>query len=199
MKHFNSIKFGVLAGAVMILAYSCKKDATSKSSTTTSSTSAVASSDAIFVSTVAASSTDTTKKDSVYAIGCFPKGGHADSVAFSSLPASIGTYLTVNYSGYTFKKAFKTVTKSGTADGYVVLITYNGNHIGIKFDASGTFVAVLEQKDRKDLGGPLGFHPGGPFGDRNGMHQDTVAISALPATIASYFTTNYPLIHYCMQ
>jgi len=36
------------------------------------------------------------------------------------------------------------------------------------------------------------FHPGGPFDDRNGMHQDTIALSAIPSAVKTYFTTTYP-------
>ncbi len=198
MKNLTPINYVLAALVLVLMASSCKKDAqTTKSSTSTTATTAIlSSSQAILAGTVTTSS-DTTTKDSVYLIGCYPGGGKADSVAFSSLPSAIGTYLTANYSGYTFKKAFEALTKAGANDGYVVLIQYNGAPVGLKFDASGTFVKVLEQVDRHDLpggqGGPgPGFHPGGPFGYRNGKHQDTIAISALPATITAYFTANYP-------
>lgn len=59
------------------------------------------------------------------------------------------------------------------------------------FDASGILVRVLEQREKGELNGK-GWHEGGCFGNRDGHHRDTVAVSALPATIPSYFTTNYP-------
>ena len=62
--------------------------------------------------------------------------------------------------------------------------------MGLRFDASGNFVAVLEQREGKDLNGH-GWHHGGRFEDRGGSKKDTVALSALPAAIKTYFTTNY--------
>ncbi|MDQ6812625.1 MAG: PepSY-like domain-containing protein [Bacteroidota bacterium] len=114
----------------------------------------------------------------------------ADTIAFSSLPTSIGTYLTANYSGYTFKKAFADKDASGNVAGYVLMIDYNGKPVGIKFDATGAFVRVLEQREGRDLGG-RGFHPSGHFDDRDGLKRDTLAISALPASVISYFASNY--------
>ena len=201
MKKLNLTKYALAAVVLMLIASSCKKEATSTSTVTTNklTTSSVLSlNSAIFAGTTASSSSDTSKKDSIFMIGCYPGGGHADSVAFSALPSAIATYLTANYSGYTFKKAFKALTPTGTIDSYVVLITLNGNPIGLKFDATGTFVAVLKQMDRQDMGGPGDFHPGGPFDDRDGMHQDTIAISALNSAITAYFKANYPtdtLVH----
>ena len=191
MKKFITPYYVLAAMLLVLMASSCKKDAATKSSTTTSAATVIPSFEAILAGTVS-SSADTTVKDTVYMVGCFPGGGAADSVAFSALPSAIGTYLTANYVGYTFKKAYKTLTKSGTADGYVVLITFNGNPVGLKFDTSGNFVAVLEQMDKHDLGQPGGGpHPGGPFPNRGGQ-PDTVALNALPAAITTYFTTTYP-------
>ena len=194
MKRLITTAYVLSALALVLVAASCQKDVQASKvngNGTASTTAALSASEAILAGSVVASS-DTTKRDSVYMIGCYPGGGKADSVAFSSLPSAISTYLTANYAGYTFKKAYKAVTKSGTIDSYIVLITYDSNPVGIKFDVNGAFVAVLELMSPQDVGGKNGFHDGGPFGNRNGMHQDTVAISALPATIAAYFKTNYP-------
>jgi hypothetical protein len=119
-----------------------------------------------------------------------PAGLRPDSVAFSALPAAVSTYLTANYAGYTFQKAFKVTDKVGAVTGYVVAINYSSKPVGLKFDANGVFVQVLEQRERPDHDGP-GWHAGGRFDNRNGMHPDTIAISALPAAIKSYFTANY--------
>ncbi len=184
----------LIAAGMLLLFSSCSKDAaksTKSSSSTTSTT--ITSTELSSVQGISLAVTDSTgSSDTLYAIKCYPKGGKPDSIAFSSLPTAVGTYLTANYSGYTFLRAFKTLTQSGSVDGYVVIIKYNGKPVALKFDSSGTFVAVLEQMDMKDMKSGQPWHPGGPFDDRNGMHQDTVAISALPATITAYFKANYP-------
>jgi hypothetical protein len=200
MKKLNLIRYALTGMVLMLIASSCKKEATSTPTATSTliTSSLLTSNAALFAGTAASSSSDTSKRDSIYMIGCYPGGGHADSVAFSALPSAVATYLTANYSGYTFKKAFKALTKAGAVDSYVVLITLNGNPIGLKFDATGTFVAVLKQMDRQDMGGPGDFHPGGPFDDRDGKCQDTIAISALNSAITTYFKANYPtdtLVH----
>jgi hypothetical protein len=68
----------------------------------------------------------------------------------SGLPAAITDYLTTNYSGYTFQKAYTDKDSSGTISGYVVIIQFNGNPVGLKFDASGNFINVLEQREGRD-------------------------------------------------
>jgi hypothetical protein len=127
----------------------------------------------------------------VFAVGAYPPGGKKDSVTFASLPAAIGTYLTANYAGYTVQKTFKVFTAAGVADGYVVVILFNGKPVALRFDTAGTFVSVLKQCERHDMGAGPGWHPGGRFGDRDGQHRDTVAISALPAAVKTFFSTNY--------
>jgi hypothetical protein len=130
--------------------------------------------------------------DAIFAVNAYPPGGKKDSVTFASLPAAIGTYLTANYAGYTFQKAFKVSTPAGTVDGYVVVILFNGKPVAVKFDATGTFVAELKQCEGHDLGNGPGWHPGGRFDDRDGQHRDTVAISALPSAVKTYLTGAYP-------
>jgi len=182
----------IMAAFLLLLIISCSKDAV-KSTTSSTSTTTITSTELSSTQGISLAVTDSTgSSDTLYAIKCYPKGGKPDSIAFSSLPTAVGTYLTANYSGYTVLKVFKTLTSSGSLDGYVVVIKYDGKPVALKFDGSGTFVAVLEQKDLKDIKSGQPCHPGGPFDDRNGKHQDTVAISALPATITAYFKANYP-------
>ncbi len=147
-------------------------------------------------SSVAASSTiavgiSSTTNDSIYVVGTCANHDHLDSLAFTGLPAMITDYLAGNYSGYTFTKAFTEQDTSGNISGYVVIILFNGNPVGLKFDASGNFVKVLEQRDGHDLEGN-GWHEGGCFSNRDGMNKDTVKLSLLPSDILSYFSTNYP-------
>ncbi len=72
----------------------------------------------------------------------------------------------------------------------MVIINYNGKPVGLEFKADGTFVKVLEQRERGDINGN-GWHLGGRFEKRNGQHKDTVALATLSAGIKGYFTTNY--------
>jgi hypothetical protein len=132
-----------------------------------------------------------TTTDSIYVVGACAPEDHLDSLAVSGLPASVTSYLTSNYGGYSFQKGFAEKDSSGNITGYVVIINYKNNPVGLKFDASGNFVRVLEQRDRQDLTGK-GYHEGGCFGNRDGLHRDTVSLAKLPAAILSYFTTNYP-------
>ena len=180
----------VMLSTLFILS-SCKKDVTSSSKTTSTTTISSSSTGAIALTTLASTATGTT--DTIYLVNCFPPHGKKDSVAFRALPAAIGTYLTANYSGYTFEKAFKTLDTLNTVNGYVVIIKYNGNLIGLKFSATGTFENVLEQQDGANMGhGGPGWHEGGPFCDRDGKHRDTIALSAIPTAVSTYFTTTYP-------
>jgi Putative beta-lactamase-inhibitor-like, PepSY-like len=133
----------------------------------------------------------TTTNDSIYVVGACAAHHHLDSVAAASLPSSITDYLSANYQGYVFQKAFTDVDTTGTLSGYVVIIQYNGNPVGLKFDASGNFVKVLEQREGADLSG-RGWHEGGCFDDRDGRQRDSVAIAALPGAITTYLSTNYP-------
>jgi len=133
----------------------------------------------------------TTSNDSIYVIHTCAHDHHLDSIAMSGLPAAITDYLTANYSGYTFQKAYTDKDSSGTISGYVVIIQFNGNPVGLKFDASGNFINVLEQREGRDLTGD-GWHEGGRFCDRDGRHRDTVQLTSLPAGILSYLTANYP-------
>lgn len=174
-----------MLGTVIGLA-SCTKESATKSASANSVTSSAVSSTGAIAISLASGSTD-----SVYMIGCYGKHDKRDTVAFSVLPAAISTYLSTNYSGYTFKKAYSVIDSAKTVTNYIVVIKYNSALIGLKFTAAGTFVSILEQRAGADLKGP-GWHHGGPFDNRDGKHRDTVAISALPAAVSSYFSATYP-------
>ncbi|WPU97383.1 PepSY-like domain-containing protein [Mucilaginibacter sp. cycad4] len=174
----------LMLGTIIGLA-SCKKENASKSASASVSSSTISSTGAIAISLASGTTTD-----SVYMVGCYGKHDKIDTVAFSALPTAIGTYLTTNYSGYTFKKAY-TIDSASIVVNYIVVIKYNSALVGLKFTAAGTFVSTLEQREGRDLKGP-GWHLGGPFDNRDGKHRDTVAISALPTAVSSYFSTTYP-------
>lgn len=168
--------------SLMVLAVACKKDVSSN--TGSSSTSTVAES-------VIAVATSATGEDSVYVIQHCDRGQHRDTVSQSALPGSITTYLTTNYAGYTFAKAFAVKDSSGNVANYVVIVYYNSKPVALLFTAQGSFVKVLEQREKGDLDGD-GWHKGGRFGNRDSLHKDTVALTALPSAITSYMATNYP-------
>ena len=182
--------FNMLLLSILLLSFaSCKKDyftGTPTSTTTDSvSTTAVASTQAIAVA-----ASRGTAGDFVYVVGTCASDHHRDSLAFSSLPVGVTDYLAANYAGSTFQKAFTDKNTSGNTAGYIVIIQYNGNPVGLKFDASGTFVKVLEQREGHDLNGH-GWHHGGDFDDRDGMQRDTIALRALPVGVTNYFAANY--------
>lgn len=172
---------------------SCTKDAanTATNATTTAANSALATAVASTGSIAIASISLSGSTDSLYLVGCMGKRDKKDTVAFSALPATVGTYLTANYAGYTLKKAFSVKDSAGTLLNYIVAIQFNGNPVGLKFAADGTFVSVLEQRIGDDLKHGRRFHEGGPFGDRNGRPRDTIALSAIPTAVSAYFTANY--------
>jgi hypothetical protein len=186
MKKFSNLSLPLLLIAISLFSLtSCQKTGQSptKASSSSVNTAAFAASQAIVI---AASSTDT-----IYAVNTCHPGDQADTVVFSTLPDTIGKYLTVNYSGYTFNRAYKILNHAKTLEGYVVVITFNGNPVGLSFNANGIFVNVLEQREGHDLKGQ-GWHEGGRFGDRDNHHPDTIALSALPAAVKTYFSSNYP-------
>lgn len=62
-------------------------------------------------------------------------------VTQSELPSTILEYLNTTYPNYVFQKAFA-VYKNNVLLGYVVVINSNNTKYGVRFDASGNFVAV---------------------------------------------------------
>jgi hypothetical protein len=183
-KAIHSISFILLTTAVLAVV-SCNKEtsATNGSNSAANTTSATSSTIAV--------ATDSSGGDSVYILQQCDHGYFRDSIAFSALPDSITAYLSANYSGYVFEKAFEIKDSAGTIGGYVLIISFNGKPVGLLFDASGKFQLVLEQRERGDMHGE-GWHHGGRFDDRDGLHRDTVALSALPSAITSYLASNEP-------
>ena len=175
-----------IAIAVLIFA-SCKKDNTIDSNTYGTALQSTASSSGV----IAVSVNPSVSGDSIYVVNACGRKSGKDSVAFSVLPPAVATYLSASYSGYTFTKAYKT-DSSGITTGYVVIISYNSKAVGLKFDAAGTFVQVLEQREGRDMREGRGWHEGGFFGSRNGSPKDSIALSALPSPVLSYFAASYP-------
>jgi hypothetical protein len=170
----------------LVVASSCKKE----SSVTNADQAAGIQAAATATQSVAVSTNAT--GDSVYITHTCEPRDRRDSIAATALPATVSSYLTTNYAGYTLVKAFKISDASGTLKGYVTIINFNGNPVGIVFDANGNFVKVLEQREGRDLREGRGYHEGGCFEHRDGKQRDTVALSALPASVTAYMTANYP-------
>lgn len=185
----------LIAGILSSVFYSCKKSIRAADEETTTSGTATLSSSVSSGGAISISVLSTTNKsglkDSLYLIGCYTGTVKKDTVASANLLASITSYLVTNYSGYSFKKAFKITDSTSTLTGYVVIIKLNNELIGLKFDASGTFVKVLEQREGIDLTGK-GWHEGGRFDHRDGKNRDSIAITALPGAVSSFFKTKYP-------
>ena len=186
LKKINT--YFIAAALIIAGATSCKKEVSVNNPEPVAATTAT--SNTIAVATDGSSSNSGAAKDSVYIMHPCEKGNHRDSVAASALPTSIQTYLSTNYSGYTFTKAFSVKDTTGTVKGYVVIINFNGKPVGLEFKADGTFVKVLEQREKGDINGE-GWHPGGRFENRDGQHRDTVALTALPGTIKEYMAVHY--------
>lgn len=175
-----------LAGCILstVVFISCQKDTSQANDSDSESTSA-----AIAVATSESSATGTVA-DTVYVMHQCGKGKHRDSIAESALSASITSYLSSNYSGYSFHKAFAVKDGSGVVSAYVVIIYFNDKPVALQFDSNGNFEKILEQREGSDLKG-RGWHENGRFGCRDGKQRDTIAISALPSSIVSYISSNY--------
>lgn len=157
----NSI-FNMLSLALFLLPFaSCKKDSITDTAgaAQTAVQSAATQTAAANTQAVAVAAARGMQGDSVYVVGTCARDHHRDSVAFANLPVTVTDYLTANYESYIFQKAFTDKDSSGNTAGYIVIIQYNGNPVGLKFDASGTFVKVLEQREGHDLNGH-GWHAG---------------------------------------
>ena len=168
--------------AISALLNSCTKETSQAGSTSQTSSSTIS---------VAASENNSASGDSIYVIQPCPRGYSRDSITASQLPSAAAAYLSSNYAGYTFNKAFAVVDNSGQTAAYVAIIFYNDKPVAILFDNSGNFVRVLEQRDKNDIDGK-GWHDGGRFCDRDRQQKDTVALNALPAIVLTYMATNYP-------
>jgi len=170
--------------AALVILASCSKEK-SLNNTAGASASAISATSAIGVGVSSATN------DSIYVVGACEQHNQLDSIGAASLPAATTAYLDSSYAGYTVQKAYAQKDSSGNVTGYVVIINYNGKPVGLKFDASGNFVRVLEQREGHDLEGQ-GWHEGGCFGDRDGHQRDTIALTSLPGVITGYFAANYP-------
>jgi hypothetical protein len=76
-----------------------------------------------------------------------PGGGKpmGTSLTATQLPPTVTTYLTTNYTGYTFGQAYQATTRDGVTV-YAVMITQNSNKYFLLFDANGAFVSVRTGK-----------------------------------------------------
>lgn len=126
-----------------------------------------------------------------------------DSIAISSLPTTITTYISSNYAGATVQKAGK--DKDGN---FVVLISQNNTPKGLLFNSSGVFQKELPAPPQ-GKGGPMGGQQGGPKGQGgNGGQQGqggtnagqgqqappqltAVDVKNLPSAITTYISTKY--------
>lgn len=104
----------------------------------------------------------------------------------AALPAAVTSYITTNYAGATVKYAAK-----DDAGNFLVAITQNDNRSALLFNADGTFNREVSLRGRGGRGGK----------GRGRDSLTTVAVSALPAAITSYITTNYTsaTINYAAQ
>lgn len=197
MQHtFKSIAQYITAViAIAITLTSCQKEfggrmnntaTTTLPTTATSPTIAVAASSS---SSGAASSSSSS--DSVYVMHTCEKGHYRDSIALTALPATVQAYLGTNYTGYSFIKAFAVKDSTGSVKGYVAIVRFNGKPVAIQFAADGTFIKVLEQREKNDLEGE-GWHNGGRFELRDGKCKDTLALADLPQSVKTYMATTYP-------
>jgi len=164
---------------------SCNKEMSVSNSTSSNNTSSS--------SPVIGIALDSSTNDSIYVIQPCPRGYFRDSVTATALPANITAYLDSNYNGFTFLRGYEIKDSTGNIGGYVAIINYNGKPVAVLFDGTGAFVRVLEQRERGDLYND-GWHRGGRFYDRdpNERGRDTISLSALPASVLSYMSANYP-------
>ena len=175
----------VLINALLLTA--CNKQNTLPADNSTSSATSATSSTISVAAKLLSDSTTAT--DSLYLIQPCLRGTTRDSIAESELLSSITNYLAVNYTPYTFYKAFA-LKNNAVITGYAAVIYFNDKPVGLQFDANGNFVKVLEQREKGDLSG-RGWHYGGRFGDRGNPSKDTVSISDLPSLITQYFQETY--------
>ncbi len=168
LMHFQSCTKGVVASG---------NSATASATTATSLTIAVLA--------------DSAGTDSVYILQPCANGYYRDSIAESAVPPKALSFIDSNYTGYDFIRAYEIRDSAGNNGGYVLIVRYNGNPVGLLFDSSGDFVRVLEQRENADMRGP-GWHRGGRFANRDGRREDSVALALLPEGITAYLSANDP-------
>lgn len=197
MQHkFKPIAQYITAILVMAITFtSCQKEFGGRMNNTTSNTlPTTATSPTIAVAASNSSGTSTnggSSSDSVYVMHSCEKGHYRDSIAFGALPAAVQAYMGTTYTGYSFIKAFAVKDTTGTIKGYVAIIRFNNKPVALLFKADGTFIKVLEQREKNDLEGE-GWHNGGRFDCRDGKSKDTLALKDLPQSVKAYMTTSYP-------
>lgn len=189
----NMIHYSIALLATIITFSSCQKDfsGTIPNANDSNSSANSNSSGAIAVALNGSSTSGGSSTDSVYVVHQCDKGQKRDSLAFTSLPAAVQTYLNNTYAGFNPLKAFVVKDSSGNVKAYIAIIRFNNKPVALEFKADGSFKKVLEQREKKDLNGN-GWHLGGLFEDRNGKCKDTVALNDLPQIIRSYMASNYP-------
>lgn len=175
----------VAAAAVLMLFSSCQKEPVENPEATSNEPST-----AIAIAASITADGSMSSSDSIYAVDACKKDDRKIQIEESALPATITTYISANYSGSTFLKAFKLTRKDSTTVNYVVAIRFNNKPVALKFDASGNFIKVLELREKRNLKG-TGWHLGGWFEHRDWKHRDTIAVSALSPAIKLYFSTTY--------
>jgi len=148
--------------------------------------------EAITISSTTAIKGSGSTTDSLFAMEACKKGNKKTQIEQSSLPASVTTYLSANYAGNTFQKAYQIANQSTSAlESYVVVVQFNDKPVAIKFDSGGNFVKVLELREGRNMKGKGGWHAGGCFDNRDGKQRDTLAISAIPSAIKTYMSSTY--------
>ncbi|MEO8862221.1 MAG: hypothetical protein ABI358_12395, partial [Ginsengibacter sp.] len=95
----NIIINGLIILSIVLFFASCKKENSTPATTTNAAAVAALQAVSVGVST-------TTPADSIYVIGTCSRDHHLDSISAGSLPSGIATYLSTNYAGYTFQKAY---------------------------------------------------------------------------------------------
>ena len=155
--------------------------------------------EAITISSTSAVSGSGNATDSLYAMDACKKGNKKTRVEQSSLSASIKTYISANYPGNTFLKAYQIANQTTSViESFIVVVQFNEKPVAIKFDASGIFLKVLEIREGRNMKGKGGWHAGGLFDNRDGKQRDTLAISAIPSAIKAYMLSTHPadtLVH----
>ncbi len=171
--------------AVIFSVESCNKEMSVSNSTSSNNTSS--SSPTIGIAL------DSSSNDSIYIIQPCPRGYFRDSIASASLPVNVTSYLDSIYSGFTFMSGYVIKDSAGNIGGYIAIINYNGKPVAVLFDGTGSFIRVLEQREKGDLYND-GWHRGGRFCDRdpNERARDTISLNTLPASVLSYMSANYP-------